>query len=114
MNRLNAIFGLAFLLFTTILHAQNRWEYFANSDFVNCVRNDEYSIFVGSANGLVVINKENLEFTVLNKSNSPLPTTKINCLEFDNTNTLWIGTDRGLVNYNTWQIFDTSNSLLKS
>jgi ligand-binding sensor domain-containing protein len=49
-----------------------------------------------------------------NTSNSCLPSNTIRCLEVDHNNNLWIGTDNGLVFYNStkWIIYNTSNSKL--
>ncbi|MDP4190942.1 MAG: PEGA domain-containing protein [Bacteroidota bacterium] len=52
-----------------------------------------------------------------NKSNSPLPTNNLNCIEIGYNDVKWIGTaDKGLVviDENGWQNFTTSNSPLKS
>ena len=47
-----------------------------------------------------------------NTTNSCLPSNTIRCLEVDNNNNLWIGTDNGLVFYDgtRWIIYNTSNS----
>ena len=49
-----------------------------------------------------------------NESNSSLPNNTIRCLLVDRNNSLWIGTDNGLAQYDgtNWTIYNTSNSPL--
>lgn len=61
-----------------------------------------------SSNGIVSSSGRWQEF---NTSNSCLPSNTIRCLEVDQKNNLWIGTDNGLVFYDgiKWIIYNTSN-----
>ncbi len=45
-------------------------------------------------------------------ANSGMPSNKALCIDFDNTNAAWIGTDSGLVKFDgtAWTIYNTSNS----
>ena len=51
-------------------------------------------------------------WTMFNKSNSGLPCDTVTSIAIDPSNTLWIGTYRGLVKYNgsNWTIYNKSNS----
>lgn len=72
----------------------------ADINGVNNLHTDEELIYIGTGRGLFVWNGEGI-------SKSPiLPNTTINTLIADNTNTLWIGTMRGLFRYE-----ETSNQL---
>lgn len=56
------------------------------------------------------------QWKIWNTSNSNIPSNELKCLIFDNTGTLWIGSDAGLIRFdgNNFIVFDTSNSPMKS
>ena len=62
--------------------------------------------------GLIKFNEN--EFINFNTGNSVIPSNQVNCLNIDNSNKIWIGTNNGLAVYNSgsWQIFNTNNSEL--
>ena len=79
---------------------------------ISCENNNPVSsngeTFEGSG-GIVSASGRWKEF---NTSNSYLPSDIIRCLEIDNKNNIWIGTDEGLVFYDEykWTIYNTTNS----
>ena len=50
-------------------------------------------------------------FTVYNYFNSPLPDNRVNCLEIDSSDNLWVGTQYGLVVFNNGVWTDFSDSV---
>lgn len=66
------------------------------------------------SNGSFFFSQITSDWEVFNDSNSPFSNNTIRCLAVDSNNTIWIGTDHGLFNYNqgTWNSFDTQNSEL--
>ena len=50
-------------------------------------------------------------FTIYNYFNSPVPDNRINCLQLDSFNTLWVGTQYGLVTYDGFFWHDLSDSI---
>ena len=56
------------------------------------------------------------DWTVYNTATTALPTTAITCIAVDGKDTIWVGTEEGLVRYDgaSWSVFDTSNSILPS
>jgi hypothetical protein len=65
--------------------------------------------YIGTDKGLCIYN--NSGYAILDTSNSPLPSQKITCMEFDYRQRLIIGTDQGIAirSNGQWQVFDTSN-----
>jgi ligand-binding sensor domain-containing protein len=51
-------------------------------------------------------------FTIYNTQNSPLPFDGVNCIAFDSTGVIWIGTEFGLASFDgtNWNVFNTQNS----
>jgi ligand-binding sensor domain-containing protein len=56
------------------------------------------------------------EWAVYNTINSPLPSNRIEAISTADDETIWLGTDFGLVNFNgvEWNVYDTVNSPLSS
>jgi ligand-binding sensor domain-containing protein len=65
-------------------------------------------------NGSFFLSQITSDWEVFNSSNSPITNNTIRCLAVDSNNTIWIGTDHGLFNYNQgiWNSFNTQNSEL--
>lgn len=64
------------------------------------------------SSGSFVYGQLTTEWEIFNEFNSLLPNNTIRCLETDQTNTLWIGTDWGLAKFHegTWEIYNKGNS----
>lgn len=56
--------------------------------------------------------KAQFGWTIFNMSNSPLPSNIVNCVAFADSNTVWIGTDNGLMRKRdtSWVLYNTGNS----
>jgi ligand-binding sensor domain-containing protein len=65
-------------------------------------------------NGSFFLSQITSDWEVFNSSNSPITNNTIRCLAVDSNNTIWIGTDHGLFNYNQgiWNSFNIQNSEL--
>lgn len=69
-------------------------------------------MWVGTANGLVKINKSNGSKSYFNRANSGLPSNDIRTLAIDDNGTKWIATDNGIAKYDgdNWRIYNEGNS----
>ena len=106
------------------------WEVFNSSnsvlpyDIINCLAIDESGnkwigldkYWDGNTWRGGVVKFDDIDFTIYNTSNSPLPHNTINCITIDEIGNLWIGTRSGLAIFDgtNWDLFNTTNSGLPS
>ncbi len=86
-----------------------------DNDITSILTGKNRRLFFGTRNGgLVKFN--GVTWTVYNTSNSGLPSNRIQTLAFDHADRLWIGTDQGVVLYDSeqWIVYHTGNSSLTS
>ncbi len=113
MNIKRHILLLSILLLPCLLYAQyDDWQNFRSGNQVNALSLRDSIFYAGTNGGLVEINRSTGEQVYFNKTNSGFPGTRVNAISRDQANSLWIGTDAGLAEFDgtTWTVYDTTNS----
>ena len=101
-----------FYLHTTALSQNPEWINYTNGDDIYSLALEGDILWVGTAGGLVKINRLSGNKYFFNRANSELPSNRINCVDIDSSGNIWIGTDKGLVKFDDikWTVYNTSNS----
>ena len=110
------ILWLLLLTNTQISKSDNpEWINFTNSDVITCVEIFNNKLYVGSTGGLSIIDLESNKIEYINHANSGIPDNSISAIAFENTGTIWIGTEKaGVARFNgtEWIVYRKENSIL--
>ncbi|MCX7785087.1 MAG: T9SS type A sorting domain-containing protein [candidate division WOR-3 bacterium] len=91
-------FLLAILLITTICLAQ--WRTYTNTNFINDIIGQGDYLYCATRGGLVVFSRTDELFVEYYTNVEGLPSNRINCLIFDKSQQIWLGTNNGLAIFN--------------
>ena len=81
---------LGLLICCSSIFAWENWEGFFPINGINCMEQNENTIWAGTNGGLVAIDIETGERTIYTKTNSGLPSNTVNDIAIDNEGTVWI------------------------
>jgi hypothetical protein len=115
MTRIKSIISLILILITTVFSVSfsQEWSVYLARKQINCLANEGEYIWVGTAGGLVKLNKSTGEFIVYDKWNTKLPGNYVTAIAIDEQRNKWIGTwGGGLAKFDgvNWTVYNTSNS----
>jgi ligand-binding sensor domain-containing protein len=115
MKRIKSIISLILIFISTnfLLSQSQVWIGFTSGKFILSIADDGNYLWVGTAGGLVKLNKYTGQFIVYDKWNSQLPDNSVQAIAIDEQGNKWIGTyGGGLAKFDgvNWIVYDTSNS----
>jgi streptogramin lyase len=115
MTRIKSIISLILILITTVFSVSfsQEWSVHLARKQINCLADEGEYLWVGTAGGLVKLNKSTGEFIVYDKWNSKLPDNYVTAIAIDEQRNKWIGTwGGGLAKFDgvNWTVYNTSNS----
>jgi streptogramin lyase len=115
MTRIKSFISLILILIITVFSVSfsQEWSVYLARKQINCLANEGEYIWVGTAGGLVKLNKSTGEFIVYDKWNTKLPGNYVTAIAIDEQRNKWIGTwGGGLAKFDgvNWTVYNTSNS----
>ena len=127
MNRNNILIKITLLVLLLIFNGVSPvvgqpnltgdWENFTYGWKITDLAEDNNNYYVATKGGLLMVAKNGLASTFLNKGNSALPSNMIESVILDNSKTAWIGTyDNGIAVMKTtgWDFINSTNTTLPS
>ena len=111
MKKTILLFVISMSLIVQVSFSQssnNNWKYFSNGEIITDIAEGNNDIWVGTTGGLVRINKQTLQETLINRTNSGILFNKITDIYVDQNNKLWvINNDANIVVYDgqNWNKF---------
>lgn len=108
-------FILVLSVFTCIAVAQDKWEFYTNTNQITDIAEQDSLLWISTKGGLVRFNKTTKTHRLFTSLNSPLRSNSVETVEPDMEGNIWIGTyDMGIAkiepNINQWNSMDVDFS----
>lgn len=108
------LIALSTLILVSLYAQADQWQHFTYSGAIFSVAFEGNYSWIGTGFGLVKYNNLNGTKEFFDKSNSPLPDSRINSIAIAPDGSVWFGTGNGLCSLSegNWQIYNSSNSIM--